>query len=159
MTAKSPAKVRVEVDLEPAPGAGDARSAAQDGRAGQSKQNYSISDLAAEFAITTRTIRFYESRGLLTPERHGTTRRYSKRDRARLMLILRGRNLGFTVEDVGEYLALYDADPGQVAQTRLLLDKVRAAIGDLEKKRSDIDAALADLADIAKRCEGHLQET
>lgn len=119
-------------------------------------QSYTISGLAAEFGITPRTIRFYESRGLISPERAGTQRRYSKRDRARLILILRGRNLGFTVEDVGEYLALYDADPGQIAQTRLLLEKVTAAIADLEKKRSDIDAALADLRDIALKCEKHL---
>lgn len=121
------------------------------------RQSYTISDLAAEFGITPRTIRFYESRGLITPERAGTQRRYTKRDRARLILILRGRNLGFTVEDVGEYLALYDADPGQIAQTRLLLEKVRAAIVDLEKKRVDIDAALSDLHDIAAHCAKHLK--
>lgn len=126
--------------------------------AGGRDETYSISDLAQEFAITTRTIRFYESRGLIAPERIGTTRRYSKRDRARLILILRGRNLGFTVEDVGEYLALYDSDPGQVAQTRLLLDKIATAIDDLKRKRSDIDSALADLTDIANRCKAHLKE-
>lgn len=117
---------------------------------------YSISDLSKEFDITTRTIRFYESRGLIQPERIGTTRRYSKRDRARLILILRGRNLGFTVEDVGEYLALYDADPGQQAQTRLLLDKISDAIANLEVKRSDIQRALEDLNEIRSRCETHL---
>lgn len=121
------------------------------------RQSYTISDLAAEFGITPRTIRFYESRGLIAPERAGTQRRYSKRDRARLILILRGRNLGFTVEDVGEYLALYDADPGQIAQTQLLLEKVTAAIADLEKKRADLDAALTDLRDIATHCEKHLK--
>ena len=120
-------------------------------------QSFTISGLAAEFGITPRTIRFYESRGLLSPRLDGTQRRYSKRDRARLILILRGRNLGFSVEDVGEYLALYDADPGQIAQTKLLLGKVAAAIGDLEKKRADIDAALADLRDIAAHCERHLK--
>jgi len=121
------------------------------------RETYSISDLAREFDITTRTIRFYESRGLIAPKRVGTSRHYSKRDRARLMLILRGRNLGFTVEDVGQYLALYDSDPGQIAQTRLLLDKVSAAITELEKKRTDIDAALADLREIVERCETHLK--
>lgn len=120
-------------------------------------RSYTISGLAREFGITTRTIRFYESRGLISPERQGTSRSYSRRDRARLMLILRGRNLGFSVEDVGDYLALYDADPGQIAQTRLLLDKVMAAISDLDKKRADIDAALADLRDIAGRCRRHLE--
>ncbi len=118
---------------------------------------YSISELAKEFAITPRTIRFYESRGLISPERVGTSRRYSKRDRARLMLILRGRNLGFTVEDVGEYLALYDSDPGQQAQTQLLLDKVSAAISDLETKQADIGKALADLNEIRSKCEAHLK--
>jgi DNA-binding transcriptional MerR regulator len=118
---------------------------------------YSISALAKEFGITTRTIRFYESRGLISPERVGTARRYSKRDRARLMLILRGRNLGFGVEDVSEYLSLYDSDPGQLAQTRLLLDKVVAAIGDLETKRQDIERSLVDLSEIRARCEAHLK--
>ncbi len=118
---------------------------------------YSISALAKEFGITTRTIRFYESRGLISPERVGTSRRYSKRDRARLMLILRGRNLGFTVEDVSEYLSLYDSDPGQLAQTRLLLDKVTAAVVDLETKRRDIERSLADLNEIRARCEAHLK--
>lgn len=121
-------------------------------------QTYTISDLAQEFAITTRTIRFYESRGLLHPKRIGTARRYSRRDRARLILILRGRNLGFTVEDVGEYLALYDADPGQLAQTRLLLDKINAAINELENKQRDIERSLTDLADIRARCEEHLKK-
>jgi DNA-binding transcriptional MerR regulator len=119
--------------------------------------SYSISALAKEFGITTRTIRFYESRGLISPERIGTTRRYSKRDRARLMLILRGRNLGFTVEDVSEYLSLYDSDPGQLAQTRLLLDKIVAAIDDLDAKRRDIDRSLSDLNEIRARCEAHLK--
>lgn len=118
---------------------------------------YTISDLAKEFSITTRTIRFYESRGLIAPERVGTNRRYSRRDRARLILILRGRNLGFTVEDVGEYLSLYDADPGHLAQTQHLLDKVKLAVTDLETKRDDISRALADLADIQLRCETHLK--
>lgn len=121
------------------------------------EKTFTISELSKEFAITTRTIRFYESRGLITPERIGTSRRYSKRDRARLILILRGRNLGFTVEDAGDYLALYDSDPGQVAQTKLLLDKVQAAIANLKTKRSDIDKALADLDDIRGRCDAHLK--
>ena len=121
-------------------------------------KTFTISELSKEFGITTRTIRFYESRGLITPERIGTSRRYSKRDRARLILILRGRNLGFTVEDADDYLALYDSDPGQVAQTKLLLDKVSAAIANLKTKRDDIDKALADLDDILGKCETHLKK-
>jgi DNA-binding transcriptional MerR regulator len=123
----------------------------------ETSSSYTIAALAKEFGITTRAIRFYESRGLISPQRVGTTRRYSKRDRARLILILRGRNLGFTVEDVGEYLALYDSDPGQQAQTRLLLDKVTAAINDLETKRHDIERSLTDLNEIRARCAVHLK--
>ena len=119
-------------------------------------QSFTISALAKEFAITTRTIRFYESRGLIAPERIGTTRRYSKRDRARLILILRGRNLGFSVEDVSAYLDLYDTDPGQQAQTQLLLDKINAAMTDLKTKREDIARALSELSDIRAQCETHL---
>ncbi len=149
----------------PAPSSADhvadstARAPAAPASPETARQSYTISDLAAEFGITPRTIRFYESRGLIAPERAGTQRRYSRRDRARLILILRGRNLGFTVEDVGEYLALYDADPGQIAQTQLLLEKVTAAIADLEKKRADLDAALTDLRNIAAHCEQHLKGT
>jgi DNA-binding transcriptional MerR regulator len=141
-------------DKATAPGSGK-----HDGEVASSReQSYSISELAKEFAITTRTIRFYESRGLISPKRIGTTRCYSKRDRARLVLILRGRNLGFTVEDVSQYLALYDADPEQLAQTRLLLGKVTAAIEDLETKRQDIERSLADLSEIRSRCEAHLKK-
>jgi DNA-binding transcriptional MerR regulator len=120
---------------------------------------YTISELSKEFGITTRTIRFYESRGLICPERVGTSRRYSKRDRARLILILRGRNLGFTVEDVSQYLALYDADPGQQAQTRLLLDKITAAIDNLAVKRRDIERAMEELGEIRARCDAHLSQS
>lgn len=109
---------------------------------------YSIGDLAAEFAISTRTIRFYEAKGLIAPQRAGTTRVYSRRDRARLILILRGKRLGFSLEGIAEYLDLYDADPHQLAQTRLLLQNVERAIADLEDKQADIEKTLAELREI-----------
>ncbi len=115
-----------------------------------------IGDLAHEFGITTRTIRFYEARGLLSPLRRGTSRCYSRRDRARLRLILRGKNLGFTLEDIGDYLSLYDIDPTQVTQTRLLLERVEAHIADLNRKRADLDRTLDDLKDIRAQCKRHL---
>ena len=133
-----------------------AESKKQGAVAGAEPHALTISALAKEFGITTRTIRFYESRGLIAPKRIGTSRSYSKRDHARLILILRGRNLGFTVEDVGDYLALYDADPGQKAQTQLLLEKINSAIADLETKREDITRALAELNEIRTQCEKHL---
>ncbi len=109
---------------------------------------YSIGDLASEFAISTRAIRFYEIKGLLNPRRVGANRVYTRRDRARLKLILRGKRLGFSLDEVAEYLNLYDADPHQMAQTRMLLQKVEVAIGDLEQKQQDIEKTLSELRDL-----------
>lgn len=109
---------------------------------------YSIGDLASEFAISTRAIRFYEIKGLINPRRVGANRVYTKRDRARLQLILRGKRLGFSLDEVAEYLNLYDADPNQMAQTRMLLQKVETAITDLEQKRLDIQNTLSELEDL-----------
>ncbi len=117
----------------------------------------SIGDLADEFEITTRTIRFYEARGLLMPERKGANRQYGRRDRARLRLILRGKNLGFTLEDIAEYLSLYDTDPTQVTQTKHLLERIEATIADLVRKRADLDRTLGELKTIRAQCRQHLQ--
>jgi DNA-binding transcriptional MerR regulator len=128
------------------------------GEPGEEEVALSIGDLADEFGITTRAIRFYEARGLLSPRRRGTSRTYSRRDRARLRLILRGKNLGFTLEDIAEYLSLYDADPTQVTQTKLLLDRVEAHIADLVGKRADLDRTLDDLKEIRSQCRRHLSK-
>ncbi|HWB44219.1 MAG TPA: MerR family DNA-binding transcriptional regulator [Hyphomicrobiaceae bacterium] len=117
---------------------------------------YAIGELAAELGLTTRTIRFYEAKGLIAPARRGSARSYSRRDRARLMLILRGKNLGFSLEEISQYLELYDADPAQIAQTRMLLSRVEAAIEDLQAKRADLDRTLRDLRDIRTHCIAHL---
>jgi DNA-binding transcriptional MerR regulator len=106
--------------------------------------------------VTTRTIRFYESKGLIAPARRGVARAYSRRDRARLKLILRGKNLGFSLEDIAAYLKLYDTDPTQMAQTQMLLAGVEAAIEDLQAKRSDLDRTLKDLREIRTQCLEHL---
>jgi DNA-binding transcriptional MerR regulator len=118
---------------------------------------YTIGELADELAVTTRAIRFYEAKGLIAPARRGVARSYSRRDRARLMLILRGKNLGFSLEEIAQYLALYDADPAQVAQTRMLLTRIEAAIEDLQMKRADLDRTLRDLKDIRAQCVQHLE--
>ncbi len=120
---------------------------------------FTIGQLADEYGVTTRTIRFYESRGLIRPARKGANRAYNRRDRARLKLILRGKNLGFSLEDIGEYLALYDADPGQHAQTEMLLGKIEGAISDLNKKRADLDRTLKDLKEIKTKCLEHLSRS
>jgi DNA-binding transcriptional MerR regulator len=118
---------------------------------------YTIGELAAELAVTTRTIRFYESKGLISPARRGVARCYSRRDRARLMLILRGKNLGFSLETIGEYLKLYDADPAHIAQTQMLLSRVEEAIDNLQTKRADLDRTLKELKDIRAQCVEHLK--
>jgi len=119
---------------------------------------YTIGELAAELSVTTRTIRFYESKGLIAPARRGVARCYSRRDRARLMLILRGKNLGFSLEAIGEYLKLYDADPAHIAQTQMLLARVEEAIDGLQAKRSDLDRTLKELKDIRAQCIEHLSK-
>ena len=106
---------------------------------------YAIGELASEFEVTTRTIRFYESKGLIAPARRGVARAYSRRDRARLKLILRGKNLGFSLEVIAEYLKLYDADPAQIAQTQMLLARTEQAIEELQAKRADLDRTLKEL--------------
>ena len=107
-----------------------------------------IGALADELGITTRAIRFYEARGLLAPDRKGVARTYTRRDRARLMLILRGKNLGFTLEDIKEYLELYDSDPKQLAQMQLLKSKIDTHIEALERKHADLERTLGELREI-----------
>ena len=107
-----------------------------------------ITELAREAGITARAILFYESKGLLTPRRAGTTRIYTHRERGRLQLILRGKRLGFSLTDIGEYLDLYDADPTQHDQILLLLDKVNNRIGELESQKADIDDTLKELSGV-----------
>tara|TARA_B100000530_G_scaffold296985_1_gene216082 strand:+ start:284 stop:691 length:408 start_codon:yes stop_codon:yes gene_type:complete len=107
-----------------------------------------ITELAREAGVTARAIRFYESKGLLTPGRAGTTRIYTHRERGRLQLILRGKRLGFSLTDIGEYLDLYDADPAQHGQIALLLDKVNNRIGELESQKADIDDTLKELSSV-----------
>ncbi len=109
---------------------------------------YSIADLAREFGISTRAIRFYESKGLISPERLGATRVFRRRDRARLILILRGKRLGFSLRDISDYLALYDADRGQ--QVSLLAEKVDQRLELLEQQLSDLQTTIAELQEIRK---------
>jgi DNA-binding transcriptional MerR regulator len=110
---------------------------------------YAIADLAREFGISTRAIRFYESKGLLSPERVGGTRVFRRRDRARLMLILRGKRLGFSLRDISEYLSLYDPQ-SQTAQVSLLIEMVDRRLSLLQRQMADLHTTLAELAEIRK---------
>ncbi|MDQ8036523.1 MAG: MerR family DNA-binding transcriptional regulator [Pedobacter sp.] len=101
-------------------------------------RTYSISELAREFDVTTRTIRFYEDEGLLAPERRGQTRIYSSRDRVLLKLILRGKRLGFSLAECGELFNLYDPEHDNQAQYQLMLDKLAERRRALEQQLNDI---------------------
>ncbi len=135
----------------------DRKALRSSARARSNAPLYSIGDLAGEFGISTRAIRFYESKGLLSPKRVGANRIYTKRDRARLILLLRGKRLGFSLEEVAEYLEFYDSDPDQVAQTRLLLQRVESSIMELEGKQKDIADALRELREIREQCVDQLR--
>ena len=108
---------------------------------------FAIADLAREFGISARAIRFYESKGLLTPERVGNTRIFRRRDRARLMLILRGKRLGFSLRDISDYLSLYDAH-SQTAQVALLVGKVEERLHLLEEQQKDLETTIGELREI-----------
>ena len=109
---------------------------------------YSIAELAREFAITARTIRFYEDEGLIKPKRQGLTRLYSAGDRTRLGWILRGKRLGFSLAEIKELLDLYQVDRTGVQQLRELLRRSRLHIEDLERRKRDLDAHIEEFRDV-----------
>ncbi len=119
---------------------------------------YSISELAKEFDITTRSIRFYEDQGLLTPQRQGQTRIYSKRDRVRLKLILRGKRLGFSLAETGQLFELYDADKSSVTQLTTMLQLIELKKTELHQQLDDIKVVLMELITVDKRCRDTLIE-
>ena len=106
---------------------------------------FTVNQLAEELGVTPRAIRFYEVKGLIAPRRAGTTRVFDRRDRARLLLVLRGKRLGFSLAEIREFLDLYDADHTQHSQISLLLAKVRQRIEELEQQRRDLDQTLGEL--------------
>jgi DNA-binding transcriptional MerR regulator len=114
----------------------------------ESKDLFAIADLAREFGISTRAIRFYEAKGLIAPERVGATRIFRRRDRARLILILRGKRLGFSLRDISDYLSLYDADRSQ--QVHLLAEKVDGRLAALERQKADLETTISELREIRK---------
>ncbi len=117
---------------------------------------FSISDLAREFDVTTRAIRFYEDQGLLSPARRGQTRVYSHRDRTRLKLILRGKRLGFSLAEVADIIRLYDDAPGEVGQLRFFLDKIAERRRVLDQQREDIEITVGELEAVERRCRERL---
>lgn len=107
--------------------------------------SYSISDLAEEFGVTTRTIRFYEEKGLLDPAREGQRRVYSPADRTRLRLILRGKRLGFSLEESAEIIRMYGTPGNNRRQLEALLERIRERREVLQRQRRDLEAMLKEL--------------
>lgn len=113
---------------------------------------FSISDLSSEFDITTRTIRFYEEKGLLAPGRQGASRVYSAADRIKLKLILRGKRLGFTLDESRSIIELYDPDHSNSDQLYSLLAKIREKQAQLQQQLHDIEVMMLDLSDSEEKC-------
>ena len=119
---------------------------------------YSIAELAREFAITARTIRFYEDEGLIKPRRQGLTRLYSAHDRVRLSWILRGKRLGFSLAEIKELLDLYQVDRTGNQQLRELLRRSRLHIADLERTRRDLDAHITAVTEVESQVAAELTQ-
>ncbi|KZM48598.1 MerR family DNA-binding transcriptional regulator [Labrenzia sp. OB1] len=109
---------------------------------------FTITQLTQEFDITTRTLRFYEAQGLVSPSRRGRQRLYTPGDRTRIKLILRGKRLGFTLNDIREIIEMYASDPGETGQLRLLLDRIAARREELLEKQRDIELTLLELDEV-----------
>ena len=120
-------------------------------------QTWTIAQLAAEFDVTHRTLRHYEQIGLLHPERRGTARIFHKRDRTRLALILRGRRIGFPLEEIRTIIDMYDEQPGEAGQLSYLLDQIHDRRADLERRRKDVEDSLAELDRLQQRCQDDLR--
>lgn len=116
------------------------------------ERTFGISDLATEFGITARAIRFYEDKGLLTPRREGQRRIFGQRDRVRLMLILRGKRLGFSLREIQEIIDLYDNDFSGTRQLKLLLAKIQERRESLLSQRADIDLTLDEIDRLEAQC-------
>lgn len=117
---------------------------------------WTIAELAAEYEVTHRTIRHYEELGLISPERRGTVRVFHRRDRTRLALILRGRRIGFPLDEIRTIIDMYDETPGEAGQLTYLLEQIAARRADLEQRRADIEQTLQELGQVESRCRADL---
>ncbi len=120
------------------------------------EQTWTIREIAEEFDVTHRTVRHYEELGLITPERLGTTRIYHRRDKTRLNLILRGKRLGFPLEEIRTIIDLYDAPRGRRSQLEYVLGQIDERRTDLEQRRRDLDDAISELGRFEDSCRADL---
>ena len=119
---------------------------------------FTIGDLAKEFDVSLRTLRFYEDKDLIHPRRDGVTRVYSRRDRARLKLVIMGKHVGFSLKEIKEILDLYDLKDGQSTQLKVSLKRFNEQIALLEKQKRDVEQAINELSQTVMIVEGMLAE-
>jgi DNA-binding transcriptional MerR regulator len=119
-------------------------------------QTWTIAQIAEEFGVTHRTIRHYEDLGLISPERRGTQRVFHRRDRTRLSLILRGKRLGFPLEEIRTIIDLFDAPRGRRTQLEYVLGQIDERRADLEQRLRDVQDAIAELGDFERACRDDL---
>ena len=124
----------------------------------QKHEFHTITELTKEFGISTRTIRFYEDEGLIKPVRRGRTRLFRPTDRRRLMFILRGKRLGFSIAEIREIMNMYKEPPGEEGQLRLLIRRINEKREELEQKRVDIDLTIQELDHAEEQSLGRLAE-
>lgn len=122
-------------------------------------RRWSVGELAEELGVTTRTLRFYEAEGLVQPDRQGTSRSYTARDRARLRLILRGKRFGMSLAEISEIVGMYDgAASSERRQLEALLGRLAEISADLRARQADLRRTLAEVADVADQCRSRLNE-
>lgn len=118
---------------------------------------YSIGEMCEAFGVTARALRFYEDEKLIAPQRRGTARLYSDRDRARLIWILRGKRVGFSLGEIGEMLDLYDLGDQRETQRRVTIDRCNQRIATLRRQKTDIDATIHDLENFVAQLGGSFE--
>ncbi len=121
-------------------------------------KTYTISDLASEFDVTTRTIRFYEEKGFLKPEREGTRRIFRPSDRTKLRLILRGKRLGFSLDESADIVLMYGSPRNNRKQLEKLVARIRIQRSGLERQQQDLEIMLTDLQDVEHKCMAALSD-
>lgn len=144
------------MDVDQPGGLENVRALVRKGSADKTRKG--IQEVARQLGVTQRTLRFYEDKGLIDPERVGSTRIYSRRDIGRVQLILRGKRLGFSIREIAEFLDLYDADPNHVEQMTRLTDRVRERLADLEKQQVALVETMQELRQIEQEALARLQQ-